>query len=270
MRHYRIKNWSEHFENNKSKERDRCSWCPIPNKQDGLGYGRLLCMTDGAALYGAFVAVVLVASKQKRPRNGHLTDTGLTDGCPLTASDLSIKTKVESNIIQSMLDACCSEQIGWIELLGSETPNSKGIRQLPIECPRSAIEVPADCLGREGNGIEGNGNEVKGTPIVPKGDGDSQLPIWFPTAEQKRLSKIFNRRETTKFSDKEQKAYKKILPINDEDLACVERYYGAVIPDDKNVRRHDLMTLLNNWNGEVDRARAYIKANPTHEECPDF
>jgi hypothetical protein len=208
-------------------------------------------------MYGAFVAVVLVASKQKRPRDGHLTDSGLPTGCPLTALDLSIKTKVHANIIQKMLDACSSEQIGWIECSKSETPDSKWVCKQPIHGPASAREVPGECLGREGK--EGNGIEGKEPPISPDGgNGDAKSHIWFPSDEHKRFNKLFNRRETTHWGPRELKALKAIQPVAQEDFELIQRYYTATHPKDKDYRRKDLLTLLNNWNGEVDRARAFI------------
>ena len=147
MKKYRIKNWDQHFENNKSRERDACSWCAIPNKQDGLGYGRLLRRKNGAALYGAFVAVVLSASKQKRPRDGHLTDTGRADGCPYSADDLSVKTQVPVSIISEMLDVVSDASIGWIETYDDSA------LEVPAECPPSALEGK----GREEKEEKGNG-----------------------------------------------------------------------------------------------------------------
>lgn len=49
-----------------------------------------------------------------------------------------------------------------------------------------------------------------------------------------------------------------IIHVAEEDLAAIERYYREEIPKDKDYRRRDLLTLLNNWNGEVDRARARL------------
>ena len=135
---YRIKDWQKHYENNKSREREVCSWCPIPNKQDGLGYGRLLQEQDGAALYGAFLAVVLVASKQGRPRDGYLTGTGRADDGPLSAEDLAIMTKVQEPIISRMLDVVSCANIGWIEAYES------GALEVPAKCPPSVIEAPVD------------------------------------------------------------------------------------------------------------------------------
>ncbi len=152
---WKIKNWNQTFENNKSRERSSCKWCAIPNKQDGLGYGRLLSLPDGPALYGAFVAVVLVASKHPKPRDGHLTGTGRAQDRPYTADDLSIKTKIPEEIIKRMLAATTSEAIGWIEKIQTETDScEEGARRVPTECPPSALEENRI----EEKGIEGKGD----------------------------------------------------------------------------------------------------------------
>lgn len=113
---YRIVDWDRNFENAKSRGINHLSWCPITNKQDGLGYSRLMAHKDAAAIYGAFVAVVLRASRQPSPRQGYLTDTGYPDGVSLSSADLSMITKVPEEYIATMLDVCSSEDIGWIEV----------------------------------------------------------------------------------------------------------------------------------------------------------
>lgn len=119
---YRIKDWDKHYENAKSRTIEHKAWCPVPNKQDGLGYRRMLSERDGAALYGAFVAVILMASKQSLPREGYLTDTGRIDGIPHTPEALSLKTGIPSEIIEKMLALCCSQAVGWIEVMEASIP----------------------------------------------------------------------------------------------------------------------------------------------------
>jgi hypothetical protein len=83
----------------------------------------------------------------------------------------------------------------------------------------------------------------------------------FAAEQRKRLGAIFNRREKTAWSDKEEKAFKKLCPIDNEDLWMVERRYLAERkknPKDNYLRR-ELLTLLNNWPGEVDKAREFHK-----------
>lgn len=73
-----------------------------------------------------------------------------------------------------------------------------------------------------------------------------------------RLNRLFRRREASKWSAKELKAYEagaELCPIDEFEM--VEAYYLSGVP----YLRKDLQTLLNNWNGEVDRARKW-RENP--------
>jgi len=73
-----------------------------------------------------------------------------------------------------------------------------------------------------------------------------------------RLGKFFNRRESTRWDEKELKALKSIVPIDPADVDLLEKYYSAIIPPDAmDCRRKNLVTLLNNWNGELDRANVH-------------
>lgn len=76
----------------------------------------------------------------------------------------------------------------------------------------------------------------------------------------KRVARIMHRGEQTKWNEKEIRAFRKLLPIPEEDLAAVERMYKYLWPPStgKNVLRHDLGTLINNWSGEVDRAKIWL------------
>lgn len=80
---------------------------------------------------------------------------------------------------------------------------------------------------------------------------------------QLRLNKLYNRRETTTWSDKERKAFK-ALAITEPDLELIERYYrDENHRNGSDYRRRDLLTLLNNWTGELDRARKFKPAQQT-------
>ena len=74
---------------------------------------------------------------------------------------------------------------------------------------------------------------------------------------QARIGKLYNRRESTRWSAKEIEALKKIEEIEEEDFILLEKYYTTDIPNEKDYRRRDLQTLLNNWTGELDRARKW-------------
>lgn len=80
---------------------------------------------------------------------------------------------------------------------------------------------------------------------------------WNPTPEQIRLAALFRRKPETKWSDKEIKAWKAIGTVSEQDIQSLERMYAAKLPEGKDYRRRDLSTLLNNFMGEVDRARNF-------------
>lgn len=68
------------------------------------------------------------------------------------------------------------------------------------------------------------------------------------------LGGFFKRRETTVWNPKEIKAFKGfVLPCHQEDFDALAAYYRSEAP----YKRTDLLTLLNNFNGEIDRAKKW-------------
>ena len=87
----------------------------------------------------------------------------------------------------------------------------------------------------------------------------------LPTTEQsRRVAAIMHRKPTTPWQDNEVRAYKKIGLIPEDDLAALERYYATQWPPcrDRNILRHDLLTLLNNFSGEIGRAHTNEQDRP--------
>ena len=80
---------------------------------------------------------------------------------------------------------------------------------------------------------------------------------WHPSSDQLRLNALYNRKPETKWSDKELKAFKSRGQIPEDEMSLIEHYYRAIIEPSKDYRRRDLCTLLNNFLGEVDRARKF-------------
>lgn len=116
-------------------------------------------------------------------------------------------------------------------------------------------ETPGS-TGREGKGKEGN---EEGKDIY-MGFQPKKEEAYKPTPNQIRLNALFRRRDSTRWDKKELAALKAIEPIDEADFAVVLKWYSAKLPPDQDFRRRDLITLLNNWNGEVDRARKYKPA----------
>lgn len=77
---------------------------------------------------------------------------------------------------------------------------------------------------------------------------------WNPTPEQIEVASWFSRRPTTRWSRDEASLWKKLQPIATDDWEAAKWYYSE---SGCPYLRKDLQTLLNNWNGEVDRAKNY-------------
>jgi hypothetical protein len=93
----------------------------------------------------------------------------------------------------------------------------------------------------------------------------------FPTSPTAlRFAAIMHRKPTTPWNEKKEiKGFRALSEtVQEEDLTLVERYYKANWPPrtNKNHLRHDLATLINNWSGEVDRARIWCEQHPIRVE----
>ncbi len=83
-----------------------------------------------------------------------------------------------------------------------------------------------------------------------------------PTTEiAKRIATLFKRRLDTNWSEKEVRQYKKLIRgygwITTENLDLIERYYVYQRKKENGIHRRDLFTFLNNFSGELDRAKAW-------------
>lgn len=73
---------------------------------------------------------------------------------------------------------------------------------------------------------------------------------------QQRANRLLGRRDTTNWTPKEIKAAKPNLDTCEEDWKLLEAFYSKRNEKDVYTRR-SMETLLNNWAGEIDKARAY-------------
>lgn len=77
----------------------------------------------------------------------------------------------------------------------------------------------------------------------------------FPTTERsKTIASLFGRRETTAWDEKEIKAFRATQKHPDEDFNLVIEFYQK---SNSPFLRKDLGTFLNNFTGELDRARKW-------------
>ena len=90
---------------------------------------------------------------------------------------------------------------------------------------------------------------------------ETELPLAIEknvptTRTAQRIATLFNRRLTTSWSVPEIKAFKACGHITDTELELVEKYYASErAKGDNGFHRRALETFLNNWRGELDKAR---------------
>lgn len=84
------------------------------------------------------------------------------------------------------------------------------------------------------------------SPLTPQGGGELD-------SFKARIGSWFSRRTSTIWSDKETKALKAVMALqtSPEDIDALEARYKSGNP----YLRRDIITLLNNWNTEIDRAK---------------
>ena len=100
-------------------------------------------------------------------------------------------------------------------------------------------------------------------PIPPSARDGGKANNLPSTPQAIRLSSLFGRRQTTAWSEKEVKALRAIGEIQDDDISLIETYYAAERAKGQDGwHRRDIGTFLNNFSGELDRARAFSQVAP--------
>jgi hypothetical protein len=254
-KYYRIKDWNTIFENAESRKYKKLNWVPMPNKWDGLGFSRLRKHKNFISAFSGWSLIVQIASKM--PQRGVLVTA---DGWELSPEDMADLTGCPVEVFRRAIEVLSDPKIGWIEEVSEE---GVAVRQEPPEklpdCPESSgnlpesPEIPGKSPGSFGNiTVEQNRTEQKEKkkpPIIPQGGG---LDLF--DSLKKDISKIYNRKESTAWSDKEVKKLREIARRGDalEEFKAIEALYES---GKYEYFRRDIITLLNNWTGEVDRAR---------------
>ena len=179
-------------------------------------------------------------------------------------------------------------RVGWLEVMetgGVIIPNwfrhnGDSAKKRAMDMERQRAKRSRDCHGdvmdlsreerdasvTENGQLRDQRREEYNTPIVPlTGDGikpgKSEPEPVHPLLA--RAKAIFHIRPGTKLDASQDRAWRKARPVlaeaSEEDWLVVEAWHEADLPKREDYRRRDLATLLNNWGGEVIRARTWAK-----------
>jgi hypothetical protein len=108
-----IVGWDKNYENNRTRDMVKMQWVPIPNRLDGDGYTELVSHPNGPAHFGAWCALLAVASRCGK--RGTLLRDG---GQPHDEASLERITRIPAETWRAALPRLVT--IGWIT--GYEIP----------------------------------------------------------------------------------------------------------------------------------------------------
>ena len=207
----RIENWNETFESADSRKRQRLGWFLSPTGCESKGYRkRMRSGTDGVIALGVFQALCQVMGTLGKSirKTGMLVNS---DGSPMDFEDLAEMTRLDVDVLTEAIEMLVS--VGWLSTDKERVvnPHAGG---MPVACRSHADGVPENSGFVQGEG-QGEG-EVK----TKQKESD-----WNPCNTMLRLGALFKRRPSTRWSDKELKAFRK-LEIEQDDLALVERFHA--------------------------------------------
>jgi hypothetical protein len=176
--------------------------------------------------------------------------------------------------------------VGWIELGADNQNRSVGrvinfAKHQRVDKPKHStikdswifrdesendLGIILDQSKEERKGKEGNKEQGKDTPLPPRGNRrrmseaeKRRTKVEVNTPQMVKIGAWFGRKPETLWTLAESEALNQISPT-DKEIDGMATYYDDLIPHEKDYRRRDLQTLLNNWPTELDRARQHYKA----------
>ena len=136
---YQVADWNKSFEGAKSRTYNNKSTCSMPTKH-GLGYKKLVRSKNGAALFGAWCALIQVLSLHDKPREGYCTDTGRISGHPYKGTDLEMLTDIPAKCFNELFKV--AQSIGWLTVTKAGIP--QGYHKDTTVSPRYPLNSDSD------------------------------------------------------------------------------------------------------------------------------
>jgi hypothetical protein len=157
----RITNWDRLYENNRTRQLKRLDWVPVPNRMDGDGYTEFVDHPNGAAHYGAWLAILQIASRCD-PRGTLMRDRAR----PHTPQSLARISRFPAVIFEQALPRLM--KIGWLEFTDDNPQGYNDLRD-DAEIPQDSAEIPQDSAGslRDSDyGMEGKGMKEGNSLVI--------------------------------------------------------------------------------------------------------
>lgn len=157
----RVRDWQQ-YEVNRTRELRALRWVPVPNRLDGDAYTSLVDHPDGAAHFGAWIALLLVASRCD-PR-GTLSREGA--GLPHDPATLSRLTRIRVEVFEAAIPRLL--EIGLLENVNEDSKIDElpqygaGIPQVAAAIPQQPATTSRDLALQRREEHRGEGNTRSG------------------------------------------------------------------------------------------------------------
>ena len=111
MNLYRIRNWQDIYEVNRSRELKSVKWIPVPVNLSGDGYCQIMEQKNGPAIFGTFISLVELAA-QCEPRGTLIRSSGE----PHDFASIGRICRINSTLIEQTI-IFTSLNLKWIEII---------------------------------------------------------------------------------------------------------------------------------------------------------
>lgn len=142
-----VRDWDTLYENNRSRELTRTTWVPVPNDLSADWYVELASHEEGAAHFGVWNAILMVASRCS-PR-GLLRRE---DGRPHTSESLARMARLPQAVVEATLARAI--EFGLLETLGSKPRKKNELPSHPGAAKPQQAAPTSHQGAAEGKGIE--------------------------------------------------------------------------------------------------------------------
>lgn len=132
----RVRNWAERYETHESRKVKNLQWVPLRNDVSDPGFVVLMGMPDGAAMFGAWSALLMMAARC------HVRGTFADEnGNPYSAAVIASVIRVNLELLERTIEVLTGE-IPWFEWVESGQPG---------QSPGSPAESPGNTADHAGS-----------------------------------------------------------------------------------------------------------------------
>jgi hypothetical protein len=186
---YRIRGWSEEFENNQSRVLKYLQWVVVHNVLGTDAYAELLDHPNGAAHFGVWTSCLMLAASCN-PRGTLLKEGGV----PHQQTSIARVCRIPAALCYEALERLV--KIGWLEELPVTEHVPLGVEHKRARFQQTTATAQQTAVTSRAR-VEGNGMEYK-TPLPPSAEGGGRHKL---SREEQRRAAFARKQEIQEQAD---------------------------------------------------------------------